>query len=247
MVQDIDGKEHRYDNEDITLLSAVSVNGMLKWKKIIKNTLVRSLDFDAASNTVIAFGKYKGDFAFDLSDKTFGVKGNDVYNNFIAGFDGATGAVKWFEKIGSAKNDIPHYAHLSACGSYTLFGGFKENYDSATTVTYKGSSVGLNTARNYILSIDMAPSSSSCNPLSKNSIENVEGLLVFPNPTQGSFTVQIDKIPENNVLIVTDVAGRFVLRQQINSFTTQVQIDAKAGVYFITLDGQVSTLLIREN
>lgn len=64
---------------------------------------------------------------------------------------------------------------------------------------------------------------------------------VFPNPTSGRLTIQIDeKTAENpSQLILLDLSGRTVLTQQITQTQTEISVtDLPAGVYVWRISGQ---------
>ena len=65
---------------------------------------------------------------------------------------------------------------------------------------------------------------------------NNSSIEVFPNPTNGQFTIKSDAIIET--LTITDLAGNVVLNSNINQNQTLVDLSSQAaGVYFIKTSG----------
>jgi hypothetical protein len=72
-------------------------------------------------------------------------------------------------------------------------------------------------------------------------------LLVYPNPNNGSFTVDMSTLGSGNkTIIVRDVTGREVMKKMTNAATEHVEISgSSSGIYF--LDVQLdSTHLIKK-
>ena len=66
-------------------------------------------------------------------------------------------------------------------------------------------------------------------------------ILIYPNPSNGVFTVKFDMKTSKNInIIVTDILNNEVLRQNVNTDTNkEIELDLKAnskGVYFINLN-----------
>lgn len=71
-------------------------------------------------------------------------------------------------------------------------------------------------------------------------------LMVYPNPANEILNVKIETIPNNNVLTITDVTGRIVIRTTIIDNTSNADIsDLNAGIYFVTLDKYRTKLIVK--
>ena len=70
----------------------------------------------------------------------------------------------------------------------------------------------------------------------------IEGLAknkfkIYPNPSQGCFTLVISENIKKADLIITDIKGNIVLNKKINSESTEVDISEKAkGIYFLQVN-----------
>jgi len=71
-------------------------------------------------------------------------------------------------------------------------------------------------------------------------------MKVYPNPTNGLFTLEVDAVGEY-VVTIRDIAGRVLLRQTQTGLTVQMDISGyPAGLYLLTIDSgkQQSTIRI---
>ncbi|MBQ8223507.1 MAG: T9SS type A sorting domain-containing protein [Bacteroidales bacterium] len=70
-------------------------------------------------------------------------------------------------------------------------------------------------------------------------------MMVYPNPANEILNVKIETIPNNNVLTITDVTGRIVIRTTIVDNTSNIDIsDLNAGIYIVTLDKYRTKLIV---
>ena len=83
-----------------------------------------------------------------------------------------------------------------------------------------------------------------------NSIETPNALLtsIYPNPTDGIFTLEFEKSGEHTV-IITDIAGKTLLRQPVTGQIAQMDISHyPAGVYLLIIDNgkqQTTTRIVK--
>ena len=105
------------------------------------------------------------------------------------------------------------------------------------TVQYAVTSAcGSDTARYLIYIV----SPTACGTLmAHNIVRDSMNIFVFPNPTAGSFTVQIPELAENVSLFVTDIYGQEILRNVKNNNTDSlIQInlpDVARGIYVLKI------------
>ena len=79
-------------------------------------------------------------------------------------------------------------------------------------------------------------------------------MVIFPNPTDGKFTIQLEGDMANELVIhITDAAGRFIIQKTIPSGATMLReeidfSDKPAGMYFIHIingeDHQVGKVVV---
>ncbi|MFZ4543087.1 MAG: T9SS type A sorting domain-containing protein [Saprospiraceae bacterium] len=82
------------------------------------------------------------------------------------------------------------------------------------------------------------------NTIAATDIQYTPELTVYPNPTAGSFTLQIEGFSEEGLIVVTDVQGKEVYRNILNNvgeIRREIPIDlgaAAAGMYFVQVRSQ---------
>jgi hypothetical protein len=75
--------------------------------------------------------------------------------------------------------------------------------------------------------------------LSVNEIENENIFKVYPNPSNGNFTIELNNANDNDHISVLDFSGRKMFTQKIKIGTIKQEIQCEnlaKGVYFITLE-----------
>ena len=76
--------------------------------------------------------------------------------------------------------------------------------------------------------------------LSNEEFENIQTLVVYPNPSKGNFTVSFDNPTEENVtMAVLDMRGRKIFEKNYqagNTFSQEIQLEnAQSGVYLLNV------------
>ena len=70
-------------------------------------------------------------------------------------------------------------------------------------------------------------------------LENMKNkfeMLIYPNPTNGYVTIQLDEIPKNVVINIKDVLGKTLLEQKANSRSTLINVSSlPKGIYYVEL------------
>jgi len=76
------------------------------------------------------------------------------------------------------------------------------------------------------------------NALSISEFEN-QKTTIYPNPSNGVFTIERDLFSENTSFQITDITGKIIAKGELNDTQTQIDFSvAQAGVYFLkTADG----------
>ncbi len=80
------------------------------------------------------------------------------------------------------------------------------------------------------------------------SIANEE-MTVFPNPSQGIFTVQLSEkvINENSFVQITDIQGREILKEDLNAAFTQLNLSGyENGIYFLSVKNTNSIFEVKK-
>jgi len=69
-----------------------------------------------------------------------------------------------------------------------------------------------------------------------NISDEVTDYKIYPNPTNNNLTLQLNNVENNCNIIISDVVGKIVSKQDINSNTTTLDVqNYKSGIYFITI------------
>ena len=86
-------------------------------------------------------------------------------------------------------------------------------------------------------------------PISVSCEASKSSMIVYPNPNNGSFTIEIssDEIHTHANLYLTDMTGKLISSQKVNVAigTTQIMIDdleLQKGTYLVTLIGGTTQL-----
>ncbi|MCH2225664.1 MAG: FG-GAP-like repeat-containing protein [Crocinitomicaceae bacterium] len=69
---------------------------------------------------------------------------------------------------------------------------------------------------------------------------------VYPNPSDGAFTVSVSKLPINkqNILVLS-ADGRIVMEQALTELSTNMELKLEPGIYFVRLtEGKTATKLV---
>lgn len=64
---------------------------------------------------------------------------------------------------------------------------------------------------------------------------NKNNFKLYPNPTNGSFTIEFNDFEKNNKLEIVNLLGKKVYEQVITTQTTQLNTNLNSGVYFVNV------------
>jgi subtilisin-like proprotein convertase family protein len=78
-----------------------------------------------------------------------------------------------------------------------------------------------------------------------NTLTETESPVLFPNPNQGRFTMNLPKDCIGKPFQVSDLSGKSVLTGIINSFETTVTCSLNPGLYFIRIEGQKQSQFLK--
>jgi hypothetical protein len=76
-------------------------------------------------------------------------------------------------------------------------------------------------------------------PTSSDEINEANLLSIFPNPSNGKFHIQLNKMPADGVLVeIRNVAGQKLVEKKIYKNTTEWSLDKYEGkIFFVTIRG----------
>jgi len=70
----------------------------------------------------------------------------------------------------------------------------------------------------------------------QHSTLNIQNLSIYPNPTNGLFTVSLDKVNTDSRVIVYTVVGTVIVNQKITNNNTVINLEAyDKGIYFVKI------------
>lgn len=69
---------------------------------------------------------------------------------------------------------------------------------------------------------------------------------IYPNPNKGVFTIEVPNHALQDVLTITDITGRLVLQQKLQSTKTEVEVPNGCGVYVVRVGSVVQKLVVKE-
>lgn len=65
---------------------------------------------------------------------------------------------------------------------------------------------------------------------------------VYPNPSNGSFLIELTELVGDTKVSITNAAGQLVYTETLNETTTNISLsDIEAGVYFVSIENETST------
>ncbi|MFM1998920.1 MAG: hypothetical protein RL204_867, partial [Bacteroidota bacterium] len=74
-----------------------------------------------------------------------------------------------------------------------------------------------------------------------NEVETSAGISIYPNPSEGDFTISAEDMNAGDYIVIFDAMGREVFRKQVmNSNTTQIDTDLSTGQYVLQIQGSVN-------
>ena len=70
--------------------------------------------------------------------------------------------------------------------------------------------------------------------LPRANFENTDlNIVVFPNPSNGTFKIQV---PANAIVSVMDMQGKIILQKEIGSNTTELRLNQRSGLYLLKIN-----------
>jgi hypothetical protein len=178
--------------------------------------------------------------------KTYGRAWNDVASSIIQTRDGGFAITGRTSLAGAAADSIDilliktDALGNSPCNSNNWMPIVQDSALILTHPTYTTSAYGLTTFPIVPVSDAKFYSEDFCIPSSVNNTDEKKQFNIHPNPAHNTFSISFGKLEiENAELKITDVTGRVVLTQKINSPLSVINFPVSAGVYFVRIgDGE---------
>lgn len=209
----------------------LNASGTFGWAKNVGGA-PQSIALDAAGNVYTA-GGFLGTEDFDPGVGTYTLTSAGNYDGYISKLN-ASGNFVYAGAFGGADYDICFGLALSAAGIAHVTGFFNgtADFDPSAGVF---NLAGPGTTAGYIFVVKLGTTA-----LGINEATNVDNTLyVYPNPSNGNFTLQLKEELNGGELIVTDVMGREIFKEELKRATQQIELNINVkGLYFMRLDSE---------
>ena len=226
-------------------IQKLDASGNVLWIKSFGGTLSNSgysIVVDASGN-IYTTGVFIGIVDFDpgagIANLTSA--GSSSYDVFVQKLD-ASGNFQWAKSFGGSYSDEGRSIALDASGNIYTTGVFRGSADfhlSAGTANL--SSAGAADVFVYKM-----------NPSTVGLLENTfaQQIKIFPNPTAGTFIIDLGDDYKSTLITISDALGRVVSASKFSSTSAiQLSLDEPPGVYFIEIvsdDHSARLKLIKE-
>ncbi len=218
------------NNGDI-FISKLDSSGDFVWAKQIggeDNDVGESIVTDEAGN-VYTTGIFSLLVDFDPGTEVYELASLGSYEIFVSKLD-SSGNFVWAKRIGEADTDGSLSIAVDGVGNIYTTGFFRSTVDFDPGAEIHN----LTSAGDYDIFIQkMSPAASGI-----EDIYNNEGIVIYPNPTNGTFNLSMNGIKENVNVSILNIQGQVIYSEEINASTYNYRIDLSAypkGIYFIKL------------
>lgn len=116
-----------------------------------------------------------------------------------------------------------------------------DNYSWVNGETSQSFTPGTNGSYAVIVTENGCSDTSSCQVVNSIGLdENGSlGLMLYPNPSSGKFTIVINQLNEAYTLVVTDARGKLIYEQEITKMESEIDLSAFAeGSYHVCISGE---------
>ncbi len=230
---------HSSSGEYDIFIQKLDANGNFLWAKTIGGS---DWDFGAdiavdANSNVYTVGYYKSSSVdFDPGSSSDIHSSNGGYDIFIQILD-ANGNFVWANTFGAGAYDYGRGITVDPTANIYTTGYFKN------TVDFDPGTGTDNLTSNGETDIFVHKMSQTTTGFANNTIE--PQISVFPNPTKGLVSINLDTEYKNISVTITDITGRIV--KTVNFNKTQqfsLSLDNPAGIYFIEVNtGEKKTVV----
>lgn len=164
--------------------------------------------------------------------------GSDTLQNagqqdiFIAKLNSG-GDVLWAESIGGAQYDSPVFITADAEGNIYATGGYSSSSFDFGTVSISSAGQG------DIFLAKLAPGTTGIDAAESNN-----AIRIFPNPTNGEFYVQGLKFNSGDEVLICDVTGKEVFREQLLHSASSIRLQTsnlENGFYIVRVKADNKT------
>lgn len=215
----------------------LDVNGNFIWAKALGECESECLAVDGSGN-VYTSGFYVGTNDFDPSASTSNLTSNGSEDIFIQKLD-ASGNFIWAVSMGgTGEDDYPEDIYVDASNNIYTTGSYESTADfDPGTSTYNLTSNGASDV--FVQKLNGFSSSI----LETESFININ---VYPNPTDGDFSIDLKDNHETITITITDILGQIIHSSIYNeSQLLNLKIENPAGVYLLVIESKNKKDVIR--
>jgi len=207
-------------------ISKLNSAGNLVWAKSMGGTITDnalSIAIDGSFN-VYTTGHFNSTSDFDPGPGVFNLTPGGNQDIFVSKLD-ASGNFGWAVRMGSSNDDRGNSIIVNSSGNVLTTGYFNSTVDfDVGPAIFNLTSVGGNDC--FIQAINENPTN-----LESTFIEN-NLVNIFPNPSKGSFKIQIDSDIKSGQLILLNSLGQYIFEQKIIQGTNEIKINGlPTGLY----------------
>lgn len=220
-----------------SFVQKLDVDGNFIWAKALGECESECLAVDGSGN-VYTTGSYVGTNDFDPSASTSNLTSNGSEDIFIQKLD-ASGNFIWAVSIGgTGEDDYPEDIYVDASNNIYTTGFYESTVDfdpgsSTNNLTSNGASDV------FIQKLNEFPSS----VLATGSMLNIN---VYPNPTNGNFSIDLKDNHETVTITITDIVGQIIHSSIYDeSQFLNFKLEEPSGVYLLTIESGDNNAVIR--
>ena len=218
-------------------IGKLNASGNLSWLKTVGNNEEddsRVLHVDQLGNTYVS-ASFRGVLDANPGSETFSVESVGSSDSYILKLDNDGNFVWFFQDSVDALSTTIHIANVTSGSTNDLYVNF--NFYSQIGIIQNSILHSHTSAGDFdVLLVKMKADDF----LSLE--ENSRDFSIYPNPTNGEITVNLEKILGNKIIQLVDLSGKVIQEEKTNATELQIRLNAKAGCYFllITNDNNLS-------
>ncbi len=226
-----------------TFIQKLDANGNFLWVKQFGSTGFdegKSISVDANGN-VYSTGYFFHTVDFNPGAGVANLTSEGGADIFILKLD-TNGDFVWAKRIGGSEDDTGNCIFIAADGYIFTTGDFRKTVDfDPGTETSNLTSAGLTDI--FILKL-----SETILGITENTFP--AKFVIFPNPTNGKFTIDLGEEYQNVTVEITNILGQIISSEKyVSAKIIEKEITSSAGIYFVKVssEGASKTLKLIKN
>ena len=220
-------------------VSKLDSSGNFLWAKQMGGIYIdggNSIAVDGSGN-VYTTGSFDGTVDFDPGAGIFNLTSAGRIDIFMSKLD-ASGNFQWAKQMGGASWDYGYSIALDVSGNVYATGSFEGtvDFDPDAGIANLTSAGGDDI---FVLKLSQDDVG-----IIENNFEN--GIIIYPNPTNGDFSIDLRATYEKTTLTITDVNGKIIEKSTYNqSQLLNLTIAAPMGIYFLRVSSEKEQAIIK--